>query len=82
VTDRERNEATGENPNRSVPMAQQHTHEFDCPTCGVHLDSRDALDQHNKLNHSDTRSSAAQSASGGSSGESRGSPTGRSDQRS
>jgi hypothetical protein len=29
-----------------------HTHEFDCRQCGAHLDSREALDKHNRENHS------------------------------
>ena len=49
-------------------MAQQHTHEFDCPSCGAHLDSREELDRHNRANHPNTtRSSDVRSASGGSS---------------
>ena len=28
-----------------------HTHEFDCKVCGVHLDSRQELDRHNREKH-------------------------------
>jgi len=64
-------------------MAQQHTHEFDCPTCGAHLDSRQALDQHNRANHPDAMRGSPRSASGGSSaGEARSASSNQSDQRS
>jgi hypothetical protein len=47
----------------------QHTHEFDCRTCGVHLDSQQQLDQHKRTNHPDaTRSAQGQAASGGGDG--------------
>jgi hypothetical protein len=42
-----------------------HTHEFDCKVCGVHLDSREDLDQHNREKHSGSEQSA-QSRSGSS----------------
>jgi hypothetical protein len=76
-------EAIGQ-PELERSMAQ-HTHEFDCKTCGAHLDSREELDQHNRTNHPDaTRSSQGQSASGGgdgSSGKPRASGSNPSDQR-
>jgi hypothetical protein len=28
-----------------------HTHEFDCKTCGAHLDSREELERHSRANH-------------------------------
>lgn len=31
----------------------EHTHEFDCPICGSHLDSRDQLEQHTRQAHRD-----------------------------
>ncbi len=34
-----------------------HTHEFDCPICGAHLDSRKQLDQHSSKEHSQHASS-------------------------
>jgi len=35
-----------------------HTHEFDCPVCGAHLDSRDQLNQHCESRHPDDARSA------------------------
>jgi hypothetical protein len=55
-------------PDRERSMAQQHTHEFDCPSCGAHLDSREELNRHNRANHpAATPSSEVRSAGGGSS---------------
>jgi hypothetical protein len=28
-----------------------HTHEFDCPICGAHIDSQKELDEHNRKKH-------------------------------
>ncbi|MFL5612541.1 MAG: hypothetical protein ACJ796_02640 [Gemmatimonadaceae bacterium] len=28
-----------------------HTHEFDCKACGMHLESREELDRHNREKH-------------------------------
>jgi hypothetical protein len=64
-------------------MAQQHTHEFDCPSCGAHIDSREELDRHNRLKHPDATRSSPQAASGGdSAGEMRSASSNPSDQRS
>jgi uncharacterized C2H2 Zn-finger protein len=38
-----------------------HTHEFDCPVCGAHLDSRNDLVQHARKEHSHSASSGSQS---------------------
>jgi hypothetical protein len=45
-------------------MAQDHTHEFDCKTCGAHLDSRQQLDQHNRKNHPNQSSQQASGSVG------------------
>jgi hypothetical protein len=34
-----------------------HTHEFDCPVCGAHLDSRKELQDHTRDQHSQQGSS-------------------------
>jgi uncharacterized C2H2 Zn-finger protein len=36
-----------------------HTHEFDCPICGAHLDSRKELDQHSRKEHTHNASSSS-----------------------
>jgi hypothetical protein len=36
-----------------------HTHEFDCKACGAHLDTRDELDRHNRLNHAESMQAGA-----------------------
>ncbi len=38
-----------------------HTHEFDCPICGAHLDSRKELGEHARKEHSHTASASAES---------------------
>jgi hypothetical protein len=40
-----------EDRNRIGGGYMAHTHEFDCKLCSAHLDSRDELDRHNRLNH-------------------------------
>lgn len=42
-----------------------HTHEFDCKACGVHLDSREELDRHNREHHP-TQQASGSNFSGGS----------------
>jgi hypothetical protein len=60
----------------------QHTHEFDCRTCGAHLDSREDLDRHTAANHPESvRRSDVQSGTG-SPADMRGSSTNPSDRRS
>lgn len=39
-----------------------HNHEFDCPICGEHLDSRDDLNRHRERSHAQEGRSAEASS--------------------
>jgi uncharacterized Zn finger protein (UPF0148 family) len=39
-----------------------HTHEFDCPICGAHLDSRKELAEHSREEHTHSASSRSESS--------------------
>jgi hypothetical protein len=45
--------------NTTEDPAMPHTHEFDCPTCGAHLDSREQLTQHRESAHAGEARSAS-----------------------
>ena len=60
----------------------EHTHQFDCKTCGAHLDSREELDRHNAAKHPESIRGAEPSSGTGSRTDARGSSTNPSNQRS
>jgi hypothetical protein len=48
-----------------------HNHEFDCKQCGAHLDSREALDRHNREEHTAQAGSSRNDSSSSSDSSSR-----------